>query len=46
MGSSKYPGENELDDYISTRGGDTNAWTDTEKVKLIISINDLKYTVL
>ncbi|XP_076076518.1 nardilysin-like [Mytilus galloprovincialis] len=31
MGSSKYPGENELDDYISTRGGDTNAWTDTEK---------------
>ena len=34
MGSSKYPAENELDDFISTRGGENNAWTDMEKVSI------------
>lgn len=32
MGSSKYPEENELDEYISTHGGDNNAWTDMSRV--------------
>ena len=36
MGSEKYPGENCLDDYISKHGGETNAWTDNEKVKGIL----------
>ena len=36
MGSEKYPGENCLDDYISKHGGETNAWTDNEKVKDIL----------
>lgn len=31
MGSSKYPEENELDEYISTHGGDNNAWTDMSR---------------
>ena len=32
MGSEKYPDVNSLDDYLSKHGGETNAWTDNEKV--------------
>lgn len=30
MGSEKYPGENEYDEFVSEHGGSTNAWTDAE----------------
>ena len=35
MGSEKYPEVNSLDDYISKHGGETNAWTDNEKVSIL-----------
>lgn len=38
MGSSKYPGDNELDDFISTRGGETNACTDMERTCFYFSV--------
>ncbi|BHF83073.1 Nrd1 complex RNA-binding subunit [Sparganum proliferum] len=30
MGSEKYPGENDFDEYVSQRGGSSNAFTDGE----------------
>jgi nardilysin len=30
MGSSHFPGENELDDYVSSHGGGVNAFTEEE----------------
>ena len=32
MGSEKYPEENDLDDFLSRHGGESNAWTDSERV--------------
>lgn len=32
MGSEKYPKENDFDDYLGRHGGESNAWTDCEKV--------------
>ena len=36
MGSKKYKKENDFDKFISRHGGESNAWTDTEKVTLAL----------
>ena len=34
MGSEKYPNENDFDTFVKKRGGNSNAYTDMEKVGL------------
>ena len=34
MGSKKYKKENAFDDFISKHGGESNAWTDAERVRV------------
>lgn len=38
MGSKKYKKENAFDDFIAKHGGETNAWTDAERVRNIFSL--------
>ena len=39
MGSKKYPGENEYEEFISRNGGSTNAFTELEQTCYYFDIN-------
>ncbi|KAL3316408.1 Nrd1 complex RNA-binding subunit [Cichlidogyrus casuarinus] len=39
MGSQKYPNENDFEDFISKRGGSTNAYTQNEMTMFYFDIN-------
>ncbi|XP_076440302.1 nardilysin-like isoform X2 [Babylonia areolata] len=39
MGSKKYKKENAFDDFISKHGGESNAWTDTERTVFFFDIH-------
>jgi len=39
MGNAKYPGENEWEDYLSSHGGSSNAFTDSEFTCYYFDIN-------
>ncbi|XP_041356589.1 nardilysin-like [Gigantopelta aegis] len=38
MGSKKYPQENDMDDFLSRHGGESNAWTDCERTTFYFDI--------
>lgn len=39
MGTSKYPDENEYNTYLSSHGGGSNAYTDTEDTNYYFDVN-------
>ena len=46
MGSKKYPKENLWDEFVSKNRGDSNAWTDCERVSTLVKYISLNLFTL